>query len=389
MKRSSMSPKLGPANPCCSRPRARLQLLPRGNSLQRSAFALAPTRAYGGAMKSPPRVLTFLSLMALALGTTGARADDSAAECTSNLRILNSVQMQATTDRTVMVVPVKIDNVDKKLLLDTGGLVSQISRATANGLDLPERYREQRLFDLAGNSSNAQATVPKLTLGNQSQNEVPMAVAPNPDLGTALPYDGLLATDLFPGDDIDMDFGARRLTTFSPDHCTGRVVYWPADRVAIVPITENHNLIIIPVMVAGHPLNAVLDTGSQYTVMNMAVANQLFGLNSASPDMTPLTEANGDKSITLYRHLFDKLTFEGVEVSNLQVYLLPNQVAVHDRRARCSFWGRRLFPCPTRVGVHAGRARCSCWGRRIFRWRATVCSTRRTRASRNRGGFPY
>ncbi|HEV7960874.1 MAG TPA: aspartyl protease family protein, partial [Rhizomicrobium sp.] len=301
------------------------------NSLQRSAFALAPTRAYGGAMKSPPRVLTFLSLMALALGTTGARADDSAAECSSNLRILNSVQMQATTDRTVMVVPVKIDNVDKKLLLDTGGLVSQISRATANGLDLPERYREQRLFDLAGNSSNAQATVPKLTLGNQSQNEVPMAVAPNPDLGTALPYDGLLATDLFPGDDIDMDFGARRLTTFSPDHCTGRVVYWPADRVAIVPITENHNLIIIPVMVAGHPLNAVLDTGSQYTVMNMAVANQLFGLNSASPNMTPLTEANGDKSITLYRHLFDKLTFEGVEVSNLQVYLLPNQVAVHDR----------------------------------------------------------
>jgi predicted aspartyl protease len=282
-------------------------------------------------MENAPRVLTFLSLMALALGTTSARADDSAAECTSNLRILNSVQMQATTDRTVMVVPVKIDNVDKKLLLDTGGLVSQISRATANGLDLPERYREQRLFDLAGNSSNAQATVPKLTLGNQSQNEVPMAVAPNPDLGTALPYDGLLATDLFPGDDIDMDFGARRLTTFSPDHCTGRVVYWPADRVAIVPITENHNLIIIPVMVAGHPLNAVLDTGSQYTVMNMAVANQLFGLSSASPDMTPLTEANGDKRITLYRHLFDKLTFEGVEVSNLQVYLLPNQVAVHDR----------------------------------------------------------
>jgi hypothetical protein len=47
--------------------------------------------------------------------------------------------------------------------------------------------------------------------------------------------------------------------------------------------------------------------------------------------MTPLTEANGDRRITLYRHLFDKLTFEGVEVSNLQVYLLPNQVAVHDR----------------------------------------------------------
>ena len=76
-----------------------------------------------------------------------------------------------------------------------------------------------------------------------------------------------------------MDFGARRLTTFSPDHCQGRVVYWPADRIAVVPITESHNLIIIPVTVDGHTLNAVMDTGSQYTVMNMEVANQLFGLD--------------------------------------------------------------------------------------------------------------
>src|SRR5579863_4082843 len=117
-------------------------------------------------MRNPPKALRCLSGAAalLALGAAPVHADD----CSANLRMHNSMQMQATTDRTVMVVPVKIDNVDKKLLLDTGGLVSQISRATANGLDLPERYREQRLFDLAGNSSNAQATVPKLTLGNQS-----------------------------------------------------------------------------------------------------------------------------------------------------------------------------------------------------------------------------
>jgi predicted aspartyl protease len=291
-------------------------------------FARPSAYAYAGQVKNAHPVLSFLSAMAFLLL---ARLTAQAEECSPNLRILNSVQMQATTDRSVMVVPVKIDNVDKKLLLDTGGLVSQISRATANGLDLPQRYREQRLFDLTGNSSNAQATVSQFTLGARSQSEVTMAVAPNPNLGTALPYDGLLATDLFPGDDIDMDFGARRLTTFSPDHCAGQVIYWPANHIAIVPITESHNLIIIPVTVDGHPLNAVMDTGSQYTVMNMEVANQLFGLSPSSPGMTPLTESNGNRSITFYRHRFDKLTFEGVEVSNLQVYLLPNHLAVHDR----------------------------------------------------------
>ena len=297
-------------------------------------------------MENAPRVLTFLSLMALALGTTSARADDSAAECTSNRRILNSVQMQATTDRTVMVVPVKIDNVDKKLLLDTGGLVSQISRATANGLDLPERYREQRLFDLAGNSSNAQATVPKLTLGNQSQNEVPMAVAPNPDLGTALPYDGLLATDLFPGDDIDMDFGARRLTAFATDHCDGRVIYWPANAVAIVPVSVTHNLITFPVTVNGHTVTAVMDTGAQYSVMNMRLAKSLFGLTPDSPDMRPLTETSGEWTLTAYGHSFDDVAFEGVQVKNLRIYLMPDQMTSHDRLRH------REVPDPLGLNLH-------------------------------------
>jgi len=288
------------------------------------------------------KIPAFLSAAAVFL--VGAAAAQAAEDCAPSLRILNSVQMQSTTDRTVMVVPVKIDNVDKKLLLDTGGLVSQISRATADGLDLPQRYREQRLFDLAGNSSNAQTTVPNLTLGARHEDEVPMAVAPNPDLGASLPYDGLLATDLFPGDDIDMDFGARRLTTFSSDHCEGRVIYWPADRIAVVPITENHNLIIIPVAVADHPMNAVIDTGSQYTVMNMDLAYRLFGLTLSSPDMTPIIESNGNKSITLYRHHFDKLTFDGVEVLNLDVYLLPNQVAVHDRPRSLFLLGPRRLP---------------------------------------------
>ena len=53
-----------------------------------------------------------------------------AADCVRSLRIVNSVQMQSTTDRKVMLVPVRIGGSEKTLLLDTGGLVSQISRAT-------------------------------------------------------------------------------------------------------------------------------------------------------------------------------------------------------------------------------------------------------------------
>jgi predicted aspartyl protease len=263
-----------------------------------------------------------------------AAAPAQAAECVPSLRILNSVQMQSTTDRTTMLVPVKIDGSDKKLLLDTGGLVSQISRATADALNLPQRYSPRRLFDLAGNASNAQATLDRLTLGERNEKGISMLVAPNPELGTSLPYDGLLATDLLSDTDIDMDFGARRLTAFSTDHCDGQVIYWPADHVAAVPITVKRNLIFLPVTVDGHVLNAVLDTGSQYTAMNLTVANQLFGLTPESPDMRPLTLANGEKSLDAYGHRFETLTFDGVKVLNLQIYLMQDKIATREKIRR-------------------------------------------------------
>ena len=257
-----------------------------------------------------------------------------AADCVRSLRIVNSVQMQSTTDRKVMLVPVRIGGSEKKLLLDTGGLVSQISRATTEAMNLPTHYNSRRLFDLTGNVSNTQTILPRLTLGERNQSDVKMVVAPNPELGTSLPYDGLLATDMLADNDIDMDFGAKRLTAFSTDHCDGQVIYWPADHVAAVPVTVKRNLIFLPVTVDGHVLNAVIDTGSQYTAMNMEVANRVFGLTPDSPDMAPMTQSNGDKSLTAYGHRFDSLTFDGVKVADLRIYLLPDKIGSRDKIRR-------------------------------------------------------
>ena len=224
-----------------------------------------------------------------------------------------------------MVVPVTIDSSNKKLLLDTGGQVSQLSRATIHALDLPVATGGRELIDLAGDTSNGRATVRRLIVGAKEHRDVRLGVAPNPDLGTSLPYDGLLATDLFVDADLDMDFGARRLTAFSTEHCDGRVVYWPADNIAIVPISVKQNLITFPVTVNGQTLTAVMDTGAQHSVMNMRLANRLFGLGPDSPDMKPVTETSGATAITTYGHRFDDVAFEGVDVKDLRIYLMPDR----------------------------------------------------------------
>jgi Aspartyl protease len=253
-----------------------------------------------------------------------------AAQCNPYLRIINSVQMRTTADHTIMVVPVIIDSSDEKLLLDTGGRVSQISRATAKSLDLPIRGSDLQLSDMAGNVSDGRTTAKRLILGLKEEKGVQLSIAPNPDLGTKLPYDGLLATDLFVDADLDMDFGAGRLTAFSTDHCAGQVIYWPADAVAAVPVTVRDNLITVPIQVDGKPMTAVMDTGAQYTVMNLALARQQFGLTPDSPGMKPVTETSGEKSIMAYGHVFDQLTFRGVAVKNLEIYLMTDQTAFHE-----------------------------------------------------------
>jgi hypothetical protein len=82
------------------------------HALRRSAFAPSAIRAYDARVDTMVAALVRSSAMlALLLFGTSAQA----ADCVRSLRILNSVQMQSTTDRTVMLVPVRIDGSEKKL----------------------------------------------------------------------------------------------------------------------------------------------------------------------------------------------------------------------------------------------------------------------------------
>ena len=255
--------------------------------------------------------------------------------------------MQSTSDRTVMVVPVTIDS---------------------SNTEIPARYRRPGQPAFQGHGPGARSAAAdqrrseahrsgrkyfryqddgaKADRRRQGTKRVLLGVAPNPDLGTSLPYDGLLSTDLFVDADLDMDFGARRLTAFSTDHCDGRVVYWPANPSRSCRLSVNHNLITFPVTVNGHTVTAVMDTGAQYSVMNMKLANRLFGLTPGSPDMRPLTETSGEWTLTSYGHSFDDVAFEGVQVKNLRIYLMPDQMTSHDRLRH------REVPDPLGLNLH-------------------------------------
>lgn len=264
--------------------------------------------------------MRILLAAALTMGFAGA-AD--AADC-SALQIKNSVKLEPLARLGLMMVPITLNGVEKKFLFDTGGAINSISRATVAELKLPEYHSNYRTSDLYGGDSDSFVQVHEVIFGTGKTGGIQFQVMGNLafDDGKA-PFDGTLSTGVFAHDDFDLDFGAGRLNFFSTDHCEGRVVYWPHQVLAVVPMIMEQGHINVQITLDGHPLRAILDTGSTRTNLNIVRAQEKLGFSPDAPTPPDTPKGNPDKNV--YPRRFSTLSFEGVTVSNPLVIIRPLQ----------------------------------------------------------------
>jgi predicted aspartyl protease len=244
----------------------------------------------------------------------------SAAMC--GLTLLTSMQMQPMSDGTLLA-PVTLEDAPAFMLVDTGGLTSQLWESTAKKFHLDEHQGSMDLIDINGHISNKAVRVGRFRLGALQNQDIDFQIYPNPavNLGDGRIV-GLLAPNQFAAYDMDFDFGADTLSYFSQEHCDGKVQYWPAATMAVIPFTMPSGHISIPVTIDGHKLTAIIDTGASSTIMTMGAAKAVFGLAQGSDNMESLgAMADG---APIYRHVFADLSFEGVSVSNPRIVLMPD-----------------------------------------------------------------
>lgn len=246
------------------------------------------------------------------------------ADC-NPLSIVTSVDLMPAENKLAEFVPVTINGVPKYMLLDTGGAFAEITGDAADELKLARRKGNFELYNVSGKYSD-EFTSASLTIGNLKADDTAFVISPGSNMfGKDSKVVGVIGPDILQHYDVHLDFGANKLTVLSQDHCEGKVIYWPASAVAVVPmrvLKSGH--ILFPVSLDGAPVNALLDTGATNTTITIPAVEKAFSFKLGSAD-APYGDALPDRpgSYT-YKHTFKTLDFEGVAVGNLTVQIIPD-----------------------------------------------------------------
>lgn len=202
----------------------------------------------------------------------GARADVSssaAQNCYLRTRATLDMDMDDTGRFTI---PVSINGVSKRMMVDTGAAMSLISRDVVSEFKLTEQPAyDKSLMGFSGAVYKNMVEIAEFGLGKMRGENFKIVVK-NEWMDAA----GLLGNDFLFYHDLDFDFANAKLHLISPDHCPGQVVYWTKEAYGVVPFEFINNHIRVEVKLDGQPVVAILDTGAPDTVMGARRVSRIF-----------------------------------------------------------------------------------------------------------------
>lgn len=261
------------------------------------------------------------------------------AEDCKPLARVTQVPMTRDADGGRPLIPVEINGQTRLMMFDSGGVLNFLSPSTVKALSLPTKSSTFEVIGVSGNvASDASgkdenvvthlATADTMSIGRMRWQHVDFFV--NRDDGSAAPDGprkevGIIGPTLLKDYDVDIDFGNNTFSVMSADHCEGRVIYWQAPAVAVLDawLYDNWHL-NVPVTLDGKRFNGILDTGSTDTSLMEDRAERDLKIKLGSADAPAVGEMHGREGAGVYKHRFGSLSFDGIAVSNPEIYLIPD-----------------------------------------------------------------
>jgi predicted aspartyl protease len=224
-----------------------------------------------------------------------------------------------------LTIPVSIEGMPTMMAIDTGSVLTGVDPQSADTFHLiRKRIIQGAMFTSAGQSFTEMATMHSFDIGQMHAEGVKILVWPTRMWGGDSNISGTVGADLLRNYDVDIDTDTNKFKLFSQDHCPGKVVYWHPAAVSVVPIhVVNSGHIIVPVVLDGQNMDALLDTGAFGTILALETAEGTFGLHPGTPEMTPAGDFHGAAA---YHHTFKSLELEGISIANPTVFIWDDQM---------------------------------------------------------------
>jgi len=229
-----------------------------------------------------------------------------------------------------ITVPVEVNGITATFILDTGAQRSLVTPAAVDRLGLArDAWVGTTMRGIGGAESRPNANPRTLTLGGVRMvrrtlnHDTSFTVGVLPGSRPGL-IDGLLGRDFLSLFDLDIDVPNRRLTLFDVHDCAGRFLSWKGDYTAVPVTTPTEQAIVVPVLVDGKPLRALLDTGASASLIGAPGMFRL-GLQEANVRGDSATQLSGlgPHTVTMYRHTFRSLQVGGQTIQSPVIWVAP------------------------------------------------------------------
>jgi predicted aspartyl protease len=240
--------------------------------------------------------LAAVLMAALLSGCAGAGGGDSCA-----LEPWATVPVDTTAG--VAIVPARVDGKLVHMVLDTGAQVTILTTAAAERIDLARDFRHMQLMRAAAGTSVAGQSAPAtFAFAGIAMTGVRLRVGafPLPTLNGMQP-DGLLGGDFLSALDVDLDFPHGRVVLYRARPCPGAPPPF-SGAYATVPMAPSEvTRVVLPVVLDGQAMTALLDTGASATVVSLRGARRA-GITDAAIATGPQVSSHAASSQALASH---------------------------------------------------------------------------------------
>ena len=197
-----------------------------------------------------------------------------------------------------------------QFLVDSGADRSVIGAALAKRLGLPTS-EVVRLNDVAGATSVGTFLVDSLKVGDSTTFAVSAPALPEQSLGAQ----GILGVDALAGRRIMLDFENDKITL---EEATAPEAIAPGE-IVVVGRRRHGQLILTEVRVEGLSIYALIDTGSDVTIGNIALLEKVAGSRHPPDQLAVMLNSVTGRSMPATSVLMRRIDVGGLHIRNLRV----------------------------------------------------------------------